>query len=99
MSRERYGLHFYFGTAQAARQAWRELQRYHLPKGPKSRTVSSCGADAFELYLARPIPQGLTRRSPSSDTPPLYDATFIPYAAGRRIPDAGEYRIELDRVR
>ena len=37
-------------------------------------------ADAFEFYLARPVPQGLTRRSPFSDTPPLYDATFIPYA-------------------
>ena len=60
-------------------------------------------ADAFEFYLARPIPQGLTRRFPSSDTPPLYGATLIPYAGGRRIPsgipDAGEYRIELDRLR
>ena len=60
-------------------------------------------ADAFEFYLARPIPQGLTRRFPSSDTPPLYDATFIPYAGGRRIPSGirgpGAYRIELDRVR
>ena len=62
------------------------------------RPTSFGGADAFELYLARPIPQGLTCRSPSSDTPRLYDAAFIPYAAGRRIPGAGEYRIELDRV-
>ena len=62
------------------------------------RPTSFGGADALELYLARPIPQGLTRWSPSSDTSPLYDATFIPYAASRRIPDAGEYRIELDRV-
>ena len=38
------------------------------------------------------------RQSPLSDTPPLSDATFIPYAGGRRIPGAGEYRIELDRV-
>ena len=60
-------------------------------------------ADAFEFYHDRPVPQGLTRRSPSSDTPPLYDATFIPYAGGRQIPSgipgAGEYRIELDRLR
>ena len=56
-------------------------------------------ADAFEFYLVRPVPQGFTRRSPSSDTPPLDDATLIPYAGGRRIPGAGEYRIELDRLR
>ena len=56
-------------------------------------------ADAFEFYLARPVPQGLTHRSPSSATPPLDDATLIPYAGGRRIPGAGEYRIELDRLR
>ena len=59
--------------------------------------------DALELYLARPVPQRLTRRSPSSDTPPLHDATLIPYDGGRRIPSempgAGEYRIELDGVR
>ena len=60
-------------------------------------------ADAFEFYLVRPVPQGLTHRSPSSATPPLDDATLIPYAGGRRIPSgipgAGEYRIELDRLR
>ena len=61
-----------------------------------------CRGDGFELYLARPVPQGLTRRSPSSDSPPLSDATFIP-SAGRRqiptgIPGAGESRIELDGV-
>ena len=55
--------------------------------------------DAFEFYYDRPVPQGLTRQSPLSDTPPLYDATFISYAGGRRIPGAVEYRIELDRVR
>ncbi len=46
---------------------------------------------------------GLTRRTLSSNTPPLSDATFILYAGGRRIPSgipgAGEYRIELDRLR
>ena len=60
-------------------------------------------ADSLEIYSVRRIPQVLTRRSPSSDIPPLYDATLIPYAGGRRIPlgipGAGEYRIELDRVR
>ena len=56
-------------------------------------------ADAFEFYLARPVQQGLTRRPPSFDTPPLYDDTFIPYAGGRRIPGAGDYRIEPDKVR
>ena len=47
--------------------------------------------------------RGLPVAPPSSDTPPLYDATLIHYAGGRRIPlgipGAGEYRIELDRVR
>ncbi|MDD7468271.1 MAG: hypothetical protein SPI16_07260 [Porphyromonas sp.] len=60
-------------------------------------------ADSLEIYSARRIPQGLTSRSPSSDTPPLYDATLIPYAGVMRIPSgipgAGEYRIDLDRVR
>ena len=46
---------------------------------------------------------GLTRRTLSSNIPPLSDATFILYAGGRRIPSgipgAGEYRIELDRLR
>ncbi|MDD7468483.1 MAG: hypothetical protein SPI16_02255 [Porphyromonas sp.] len=60
------------------------------------------GGDALELYLARPVPQGLTRQSPSSFTPPPTDPAFIPYAGGRRIlsviSGAGEYRITLDRV-
>ena len=60
-------------------------------------------ADSLEIYSARRIPQGLTSRSPSSFTPPPTDPAFIPYAGGRRIPlgipGAGEYRIELDRVR
>ena len=60
-------------------------------------------ADSLEIYSARRIPQGLTRQSPSSFTPPPTNPAFIPYAGGRRIPlgipGAGEYRIELDRVR
>ena len=60
-------------------------------------------ADAFEFYLVRPVPQGFTRWSPSSDTPPPTDPAFIPYASGSLIPSgipgAGEYRIELDRLR
>ena len=63
---------------------------------PKYFTITR--ADAFKFYLARPVPLGLTLRSASSDTPPLYDDIFIPYAGGRRIPGAGEYRIEMDRV-
>ncbi|WP_297237488.1 hypothetical protein [uncultured Porphyromonas sp.] len=46
-------------------------------------------ADAFEFHLARPVQQGLTRRPPSFDTPPLYDDTFIPYAAGGGSPVLG----------
>ncbi len=65
MSRERYGLHFYFGTAQAARQAWRELQRYHLPKGPKSRTVSSCLLTARAISFSHFVQhQHLTQSRP-----------------------------------
>ena len=60
-------------------------------------------ADSLEIYSVRRISQELTRQSPSSFTPPPTDPAFIPYAGGRRIPlgipGAGEYRIELDRVR
>ncbi|WP_297237514.1 hypothetical protein [uncultured Porphyromonas sp.] len=66
----------------------------------RGRDFQGC---AFEFYLARPVPQGLTHRFPSSATPPPTDPAFIPYASGRRIPPgipgAGEYRIELDRLR
>ena len=83
----------------------------HHPRSPTpsglwslpQETARMPRADSLEIYSARRIPQGLTRRSPSSDTPPLYDATLIPYAGGRWIPSgipgAGECRIELDRVR
>ena len=71
---------------------------------PKSvgKVLKYCAfAELTHLSFTTPAQsrQGLTCRPPSSDTPPLYDATFIPYAGGRRIPGAGEYRIELDRVR
>ena len=71
----------------------------HISNSPSGPTR----ADAFEFYLARPIPQGLTRRSLSSDTPSPTDPAFIPYAGGRRIPSGipggWEYRIKLDRAR